>query len=461
MAFLNSTSAETICAVCTPPGSGGVAIIRLSGRQAFAIAQKNCSFLPENPQSHQMYYGNFLRKDQSILDDVLVAYFAEGKSFTGEQTIEINCHGNQFLCESLVNALITSGARLAERGEFSYRAFLNGRLDLVQAESIHKLIGARTDKGLRLARKHLDGQASSYFHEILAELLKLAAHFEADIDFSSEGLETMPVQIFAERTKIILNKISESLESKQKSKIIFEGAEVAVVGSPNVGKSSFLNRMLGKEKAIVSATPGTTRDIVEAEIDIDGLQFKLFDTAGIRETSDEIEKVGISKTLDFLPNADLCLLIVDDVADIQNWKIKIAELDLAEKAIVLVNKCDLRSQEYNEKIALEIRQQNLGAETLLVSALDGTGLSEVRAALKKMSVGQNDEEVLLQNRHYEELFTCQRALNKVCAQVLAEESPEFIAFELKEAIMCIQRILGIEFDDQIMDTVFNEFCLGK
>ncbi len=303
---------DTICAISTAPGVGGIAVLRVSGEKAFSVVKSICAFLPGNPESHRVYYGflNTFEANENI-DEVLVTYFKKGRSFTGEETLEISCHGGEYLSQKILNELRKSGARLAEKGEFTYRAFMQGNLDLVQAESVLALIESQSKESANLALRQLKGELSDVFSQLEEDLLWTAANLEANIDYASEDIVVATQDVIDSRLQKVKRTISEMLFSYEKGRIAREGLQVALAGKPNVGKSSLLNLLIEQDRAIVTDQPGTTRDTVEAKIRIGGTTVNLVDTAGLRETSDIIEQAGIDKANIAHKESDLVIFLID------------------------------------------------------------------------------------------------------------------------------------------------------
>ncbi|MEZ4870987.1 MAG: tRNA uridine-5-carboxymethylaminomethyl(34) synthesis GTPase MnmE [Bdellovibrionales bacterium] len=303
---------DTICAVATAPGVGGIAVIRLSGSIADQVIRKSCPFIPNPTESHRVYYGFLIDPISSEeVDEVLVTYFQKGKSFTNEETYEISCHGGQVVSQNILDILIQSGARLAEPGEFTYRAFMSGRIDLVQAESVLQLIDSQSKKSARLSLRQLKGQLSNQLRVIETEMTEILAHLEANIDFAAEDIEIKSNLYLSEKASAIETQLAELLKTYQQGRIINSGLKVALIGLPNVGKSSLMNTLVGEERAIVTDVPGTTRDIVESRTLINGVVVEFVDTAGLRSTEDKVEKLGIQRTQVALREADLVFVVVD------------------------------------------------------------------------------------------------------------------------------------------------------
>jgi tRNA modification GTPase len=457
---------DTICALSTPPGVGGIAVIRVSGPKALALTRKLAGFVPEHPESHHIYYGiiqSVLSGD--ALDEVLVSFFAEGRSFTGEETTEISCHGGTVITATVLKELLGAGCRLATRGEFTYRAFMNGKLDLVQAESVLSLIESQSKQSAKVALRQLQGHLSTDFHRIEDDLVWILAHLEASIDFSTEGIDLLPSEQLLKRATALLDVVSRLIGSYAQGRLLREGIEVALIGRPNAGKSSLLNAFLGEERAIVTPHAGTTRDTVEGKLSIAGVPVTFIDTAGLRETENEIEKIGIERSRLAMDKADFIFSVIDLGSD--HLMAEIGELarENGPKTYFLLNKIDLKAAENQRKIAVS-ELKNLGIaddRVFAVSALNRTGLAEVEEILAKLvgSVDSETSNVVTQARHLELLQKIHSCLLTALRLIKEDSSPEFIAFELQESVRAIHELLGKEFDEQVIDRIFKEFCLGK
>lgn len=449
---------DTIAAISTAMGAGGIAVVRLSGPRAAEIT-RDVFRLPPTLESHRVYFGNLVDPEGSqVLDEVLVTYFQKGRSFTGDEVIEISCHGGVFLSGAILELLLRRGARLARRGEFTYRAVMNGRMDLVQAEGVLDLIESQNAQAHRRALRQLKGDLSRRFDEIKNLILNSAAHIEASLDFSEEDIDVGPANWIRDQISSALVRIESLLSTEKMSRIVRSGFQVAIVGEPNVGKSSLLNFLLGEQKAIVTDVAGTTRDVVDGEVRIEGYRVILKDTAGLRETEDKVEQIGIERAREAMNEADLIWLVCEGdslasaVRELKQWP-----ADLVRRSWILVNKIDLSEAETESGLG------RFGQKIFPVSAKTGQGISDLKGALQDVlgHLFNDDSEVLIGQRQAEELRLAKERLEKAQALVGQNESLEFVAFELKEALVRIQEILGERFDDQIMDRVFESFCLGK
>lgn len=469
---------DTICAIATAPGSGGIAVLRLSGERALSLARQLCRFLPEKPESHRIYYG-FLTKlnppgenASEKLDEVLVSYFEKGRSFTGEETIEVSCHGGRFLCSLILKELVSAGARVAQPGEFTYRAFMNQRLDLVQAEAVLELINSENSAASQLALRQLEGGFSTELKDIKNELTTGLAHLEANIDFASEDIEIASNSDLQKKLKEVRNRLQELLGQYKIGRIAREGLSLLLVGEPNVGKSSLLNVLVREEKAIVTDVPGTTRDLIEGMVEISGLPVRITDTAGFRETLDPVERIGIDRMKGRLKNADYVLVLIDGTdRDGQTLKL-VSEFVPKEKTLIAFNKADLvparteaENMDWLQRLLTDEVFESLrkSGRIFTLSAKSGLGVHDIREFLateiSKMSEVRSSG--LMNARHFELIQNALRYLEKGLELLNKNESPDFIAFELHASLRAIYGILGERFDDQVMDQVFREFCLGK
>ncbi|MDX9731829.1 MAG: tRNA uridine-5-carboxymethylaminomethyl(34) synthesis GTPase MnmE [Bdellovibrionales bacterium] len=472
---------DTICALATAPGVGAIAVVRLSGRatsenvqlRPLSIAKKIASFLPSKPESHRAYFGTLKAFDGSSLDEALVTYFAEGRSFTGEESLEFSVHGGSQISGRLLEELLAAGARLAKPGEFTYRAYMNDRIDLVQAESILSLIEARSSEGSANALAQLKGELSRKFLDIENDLLWIGAQLEASIDFSSDGIELKPSQDVLGRAENLNDQLTALIETYNKGRILRDGLTVAFVGSPNAGKSSLLNSVVEEDRAIVTDQPGTTRDVIEVETRLEGTPVRWIDTAGIRQSSDVVEKLGVERSLKVREAADVVVVVIDLAGTDWREKFKNFVREARSQAVAgkedrewyFFNKVDLdRTDEWRATAEAEAEALGVLDRVLFGSARMGTGLLE----LKETVVRPIREKAFVQGgiaitqaRHVEGLKTIQGALTKGLELIRKDASPEIIAFELTLAVRTIHELLGKEFHEQVIDRIFKEFCLGK
>lgn len=470
---------DTICAISTPPGKGGIHVVRLSGPRALNIARSCASFIPVNPESHRIYFGTFKQGlAQAVqIDEVLVSYFKEGRSFTGEETIEVSCHGSPFIAKQIVQALVAAGARVADRGEFTYRAFINGKLDLVQAESVLSLIESESKKASEIALSQLKGGLSKGLKSMESDILALLARLEISIDFTTEDIEIINQSDLLRRLDLIMVPLMTLVQSFQLGSKLQSGFEVVFIGEPNVGKSSLLNRILSEERAIVTDIPGTTRDLIQDSIIIKGVKVTLSDTAGIRDTSDPVEQIGVKKSKEALDRSDLVLLMFDMTQrqGIAGFNWLPASL---EKVYFIGNKVDLFVGNsahlfwepiYKDLLGRGLVDQKTNLETFVAQkTLEISTLDPKTALVLKDWIADHldtgsfgDEALLSQARHYENLKKAYECFDRAKHLALESASPEFLSLEVKEALIRVQETLGERFDDQVLDQVFREFCIGK
>lgn len=450
------TDKDTICALATAHGIGAISVIRISGEKAAEIVRKVAAFLPHKLESHKIYYGFVNHVDaKTRVDEVLISYFQEGRSFTGEATFEISCHGSDVIVDEVIRQLVLAGARPAKRGEFTYRAFMNGRIDLVQAESVLDLIQSRSPRASQIALRQLRGDFSKQLQIILDSLTWVLANLEANIDFASEDIEIADVSILAERTRVALESVEKLMAGYSQGRMIRSGFHVGLIGRPNVGKSSLLNALTGEERAIVTPVPGTTRDFVEGEFFLEGVRVTVVDTAGLRATDDIVESIGVERSLQKLQEVDLVLYVLDAIEGVTDSDLEFFGKLPWEKTAIALNKVD---------IGKLLQVQDVRALTVLpLSAMTGAGLTELRDWLSsRLRTNLAEDSTLMSNsRHFEGLETVAVALRLSLRLLEDGSSPDLIALELQSGLRALHEILGIAFDDQVMDRVFAEFCLGK
>lgn len=485
--FRGDRDKDTICAVSTPHGVGGISVIRVSGPNTLSYVSKICTFLPEHPESHRAYFGSLTadagraeghgpEAEADEIDEVLATYFKHGRSFTGEEVIEISCHGSPVICQSILHQLVALGARPADRGEFTYRAFMNGKLDLVQAESVLSLIESQSQQAARLALRQLKGSVSHKLEDIENDMTWILAHAEAGIDFSTEDIKVVDNTVVLNRLDRIEKSLEELVGTFKVGRLLKDGFRVVLTGLPNVGKSSLLNLFLEDERAIVTDIPGTTRDVIHGDTSFKGVKFTFLDTAGLRESvSDLVEKIGIQKSKEATGESDMVFFVFDIENGLSPEEIKILDGLDPQRTYILANKTDrlsaLPGVESVEKALKNSKFfQNIGdLDTFLkrrvffVSALDKTVRSKVLEELvSEFADLQVENTVLISNsRHLENLSRALENTLRTKDLVVSGMGDEFIALELKEALIAIHETLGKRFDDQIMDRVFKEFCIGK
>ncbi len=465
---------ETIAAVATPPGEGGIAIVRVSGGHSHSIAAQ--VFRPvraDNPLTYPGYtvrYGRIVEpKTQEVLDDGLLTLFRAPHSYTGEDSIEIACHGGRAVTSRVLQAVLQAGARLAEPGEFTLRAFLNGRIDLAQAEAVADLIRAKTESARRLARIQLEGSLSHAVAAIKDELVGILAAIEATIDFSDEVGE-LDYPPLLKRISLAKSRISSLLQTAEKGRILREGLRVAIVGRPNVGKSSLLNALLRTDRAIVTPIAGTTRDIVEESANIAGVAVVLVDTAGIRETEDVVERIGVERAHTAAETADVILFVVDvEIGWTDEEETLLSRLHSAEVGHLLcvLNKCDKVSENGVQAIVRQLSQSkgSLLSGFVPLSATSGQGLDTLETALLTLIGGTpdstNETATVANVRHYEALQAAQSSVTEAERTALLLLPGDFIAIDVRGALDALGRITGETVTEEIIHRIFHDFCVGK
>ncbi|MBZ4646145.1 MAG: tRNA modification GTPase [Petroclostridium sp.] len=457
---------DTIAAISTAPGIGGIGIIRVSGKDAVTIVDKIFKSPKgkklSNVKSHTIHYGHIVKVGTSQnIDEVLVSVMREPHTFTKEDIVEINCHGGIVSTRNVLEQVLNAGARLADPGEFTKRAFLNGRIDLVQAEAIIDIINSKTNIGLESAMDQLDGSLSGKIFDIRKKLINIAAHLQAAVDFPEDDIDELSEDKLIESLNLVLQEINHLIETADMGKIIREGLSTVIVGKPNAGKSSLLNALVRENRAIVTEIPGTTRDVIEEYINIKGVPLKVVDTAGIRETDDIVERIGVEKSKEFINKADLIILILDGSEELNENDKNIIKLVLDKKVIVLINKVDLETKiEYNYI-------QDLFKEhpIINISVKTGTGLEDLENTIKDMFFGGKisiKEDVIVTNvRHKDSLIKARQSLNEAINAIEIGMPVDMVSIDIKNAIESLGEIVGLTVSEEIVDQIFREFCLGK
>ncbi len=457
---------DTICAISTPPGEGGIGIVRLSGAESVRIV--STFFRPasdsklEKIPSHYLTFGRIVDHDGNAVDETLVSVMRAPHSYTCEDIVEVNCHGGMVPLRLTLQLALDAGARLAEPGEFTKRAFLNGRLDLAQAEAVVDIIRSRTEAGLRSALSQLEGGLSARIGSIRQELLHALARVEANVDFPDEDLPEIDLGRVAKKVRGCCQELKELREGGEKGRLLQEGASVAIVGRPNVGKSSLFNALLRESRAIVTEIPGTTRDVLEQSINLNGIPTRLYDSAGIRESDDKIEAIGVDASRRLIEKADVLLMVLDASEKLTEEDRGLLNSDSAtlDRSIWVLNKCDLAS--VTNRKTLEMDSESLILE---ISALTGAGLKELESAVYTKLVGESgvswESAIMTRARHLESISAAIQALDRLETAFADGMSPEFLAADLNEVIGCLGEILGLEPSDELLDVIFSEFCIGK
>ena len=446
---------DTIAAIATPIGVGAISIIRISGNKAIDAADAiyKGKMRVSEMASHTVHYGKILSDGGEFVDDVLITVFRNPHSYTGEDVVEISSHGNPLISQKIVNRLLKNDVRVAESGEFTKRAFLNNKIDLSQAEAVIDVISSRSDASLRGARNQLDGLLSNSVTDLRNSLLDTISFVELELDFAEEDIEFVLKEELLEKINSIIKKIDDLLSTYKFGRVIRDGVNVAIVGKPNVGKSSLLNYLLKESRAIVSEFPGTTRDIIREEFLIDGILFKLFDTAGIRLSEDVIEIEGVRRSNEAIKNADLVLLI-DEVEKGFSEDLYHTLLDLTQKdrIIKITNKIDL-GRKSAKKSSIEI------------SALTGQGIDNLLDIMKKAVLGTDiysEKSAIVSNiRHFHCLDSAKGSLTSAISTIDQKYTGEYVALDLRAAADHLGEIIGEVTSDDVLTNIFSKFCIGK
>ena len=454
---------DTIAAVATPAGEGGVGIVRVSGPEAERIAAalfvraegKNGSL-----KSHVLHYGAIREpKSEKILDQVLLTIMRKPRSYTGEDVVEVHCHGGVFVVRRILGLVLEQGARHAEPGEFTKRAFLNGRLDLAQAEAVLDLITARTERVADLALSQIKGEFSSWIADLREQLLDILAQVEAAIDFHEEEIEFLERPALIAKIDSLRLKISVILSTYEWGRFFREGARVCICGRPNVGKSSLFNALLGEERVIVTPIAGTTRDVIEESVNLNGLPVVLSDTAGIRDATDDVERIGVKLSREQLEKADAVVVVIDGSTALTDADRVILFSTTKKIGLVAVNKSDLRPRLDGEHV-----QQIVGEkEIVTVSATEGYGIQELRKSLRELILPMDIELpfVLTNVRHKSALLRGTKALADAAVALDEGQPPELVAVPLQQAKESLEEVVGLIQNDNILELIFSKFCIGK
>lgn len=448
---------DTICAISTAVGVGAISIIRLSGPDSIDITNKIFTKDLNKVKSHTINYGH-IKYNNEIIDEVMVSIMKSPKTFTKEDIVEINCHGGIAVTNKIMEILLLEGARLAEPGEFTKRAFLNGRIDLIEAESIMDLIEAKTENSRKLALNGVNGKISKLIKDIINKLISLNANIEVNIDYPEyEDIEIITKNDIRDISKYIDKELSKLLEESENGKIIKEGINTLILGRPNVGKSSILNKLIEEEKAIVTDIAGTTRDIVEGNIRVNGILLNIIDTAGIRNTDDIVEKIGVEKSLNLIEKSDLIILVFNNNEELNNEDIDLLNKTKDKNRIIVVNKIDL-----NTKIDLSIFKNE---KIIKISALNNDGIDKLKEEIsdifKLEELNKNDFTYLSNSR---EIYLVKKAIEVAKNLEISIENDlpiDMLEIDIKEICEILNEIIGESYDEKLIDTLFSNFCLGK
>ena len=448
---------DTIGAVATPPGLGGIAVIRISGCEAIANVSRLLHSSINGQPSHTACLRTLYDADGRRIDQALLLVMRPPRSFTGEETVEIQCHGGHLVAQRILEALFQNGVRPAQGGEFSLRAFLNGKMDLAQAEAIQALIGAKNEEAAQVAEDQLAGRLSEKIRSFQQKATELAALFEAWVDFPEEDLGFTTFEAAEEAVRTLASQIDALLATYHSGQVVYNGVTLCILGAPNVGKSSLMNRLLGKDRAIVSPIAGTTRDLVEEDLLLNGLHCRVVDTAGIRKTDEAVEEEGVRRSRQAMGRADVVLALLDASRPDDPEMLLPLQEPSKERTILVWNKIDLAAGR-----PLSSHGYPSVVET---SATTGDGMDALMLAIDRLiwSAGtpKRDEVLLTSLRHKEALTRAREALNRVADGLKGSLSPEFIALEMRDVLLALGSILGANITEDVLNAIFSKFCIGK
>ncbi len=455
---------DTIAAISTPVGQAGIGIIRISGPRSYNIASR--IFLPAKPvrvfETHHLYLGSLYDPDRDVvIDEVLLSYMKSPHSYTREDIIEINSHSGYVLLDKILRIVLEQGARLAKPGEFTFRAFMNGRMDLTQAEAIVDVINSRSETGLRLASQQINGSFRNRIEQLKKQALDILASVEVVIDFPEEDEILHENQIVQQIQNCLIRPIEKLVEAHRTKRLWIEGIKTVIVGSVNVGKSSLLNRLLNEERAIVTPVPGTTRDVIDSSVNIRGIPFCLMDTAGFRQTADEVELIGLELTLKKINEADFLLAVIDSSRPLTESDMDILLKCREKKSLVVINKIDLPAgfdmEEYPDIFK--------GLDTVRISALTGEGMDTlsdtIAASVLAGDTDTTSSNIVPNARHRQALEKADACFQSAAFEMQQKRPMEIVAFELKSGIDALGEITGEITSDEVIENIFSRFCLGK
>ncbi|NLC44040.1 MAG: tRNA uridine-5-carboxymethylaminomethyl(34) synthesis GTPase MnmE [Clostridiales bacterium] len=455
---------DTIVALATPPGEGGIAVIRLSGPESLQIA-KNIFVNGKGEKQEQfknryLQYGYILDKAQNMVDEVLIVFMQAPKTYTREDIVEIHCHGGMIPVQKIIDISLEEGARLAQPGEFTKRAFLNGRVDLSQAEAVMDLISSKSNDAARASLNQMEGSLSRKIKALRDNLLDLMARIEVTVDYPEEDIEEMLRGPIEERLEKASNACLQLLETAHQGRLVREGLKVVIIGKPNVGKSSLLNALVRENRAIVTDIPGTTRDVIEDYISIKGVLVRILDTAGIRETMDQVEKIGVEKSRELTRDADLILLLLDASNSLEKEDKEILQWLGDKRVLILLNKADKPSVIEEEEI------RGLTDNSIIwTSMIEGSGLEEVENYIYNMvysgSDGPRNPAMITNTRHKEALIRGHKHLEEASNAMDAYMPLDIITIDIRDAWEALGEITGESLTENLIDKIFMEFCLGK
>ncbi len=456
---------DTIAAISTPVGEGGIGIVRMSGKDSLSIIEKIFkSYKGKNVKdmkSYTMMYGFIIdpNTDEKI-DEVIISYMKAPNTYTREDIVEINCHGGVVAVKRILSLVLKNGARLAEPGEFTKRAFLNGRIDLSQAEAVIDLIRAKTSESMHIALEQSQGKLSQRIKDIMNRLLGILAHIEASVDFPEDDIENVVSSKIINDSNEIIRELENLIKNAETGKILREGLNTSIVGKPNVGKSSLLNALLEEKRAIVTDIPGTTRDVIEEYINIRGIPVKIIDTAGIRETQDIVEKIGVEKSKEYIEKSDLIIFMIDSSRPLDDEDLEIIELIKNKKVIVVINKIDLPME-----LNLDIIKSNFNEENIVFASINTEkGVEDIKQKIEDFvfSGEVKSKDIFVTNvRHKDILFKAKESILKGIETIELGLPLDIASVEYKDAYLKLGEITGDTAAEDIIDRIFSDFCIGK
>ncbi|RAN55832.1 tRNA uridine-5-carboxymethylaminomethyl(34) synthesis GTPase MnmE [Dolosigranulum pigrum] len=457
---------DTIAAISTPPGEGGIGIVRISGDEAIEIADKLYSMGKKSladQDTHTIHYGKIVNpKTGDTVDEVMVSVMRAPKTYTREDVVEINSHGGILVVNKVLQVVLNNGARLAEPGEFTKRAFLNGRIDLSQAEAVMDMIRAKTDRAMHVAVDQLDGQMARLIRDLRQKILDTLAQVEVNIDYPEyDDVEEMTSQLLEDKAREVKADIQKLLETAQQGKILREGLATAIIGRPNVGKSSLLNTLLRQDKAIVTDVAGTTRDVIEEYVNVKGVPLKLIDTAGIRETDDEVERIGVDRSRQAIQQADLILLVFNQSEKLTAEDEALIEATKGQNRIILLNKTDLDQQLNVDKLSQLIANDPIVSTSMMTQA----GMDELQDKIAELffsgQTGERDATYVSNTRHIALLEEAEDALSEVLNGIAFDMPVDLVQIDMRRAWDLLGEITGDSVQDELITKLFSQFCLGK
>ncbi len=455
----------TIAAIATFPGNAGINIIRISGSDSLNIAHK--IFMCKNDEMNKksalkpryLHYGYIIDKNGKVIDEVLLSYMKAPHTYTREDIVEINCHGGVISAKKILEVVLEQGCRPAERGEFTKRAFLNGRIDLAQAEAVIDIINSKTDTSHEISVNHLEGRLSKEINGLISTIMDLLANIEVNIDFPEYDEDEVTISKVKSESELIVEKLERLINTADTGKIFREGIKTVILGKPNVGKSSLMNFLLNENRAIVTEVPGTTRDTIEEYVNIKGVPLRIIDTAGIRETEDKVERIGVEKALQKVNEADLVIMIFDSSRKMEEEDKKILDYIKNKKVIYIKNKTDLKN------IIDFSGYKDIETEAINISILNNQGLDDIIDKIVRMffegSIDVSDELIINNARHKNLLINAKNSLEEVLKSIENNVTIDFLEIDLKQTMEYLGLIVGKSVSDDLMDKIFNEFCIGK